>query len=197
MQRCLLNYSTSDVLPCAHALSFPDRAWGWTSLAYCCMKGAMRMSCMQRVSSCRDHRDANGEHGLRELHARLLYLTPPFASRQKQSKTSSYTASYRAIPFKRHIQIGCHLPLRTQKPKQCSCLITAPLFTNYSTASSLLLIMPLPSGGERQRTWKNQFQARGLMGSPTVPSTAREERSLPSTNLSSCASSARISVGAV
>lgn len=89
----------------------------------------------------------------------------------------------------------CHCVHRS--PKRCSCLITALLFANHSMASSFAVILPLPSGGERQRTWKNQFQARGLMGSPTVPSTAREERSLPSTNLSSCASSARISVGAV
>lgn len=44
---------------------------------------------------------------------------------------------------------------------------------------------------------KNQCQARGLMGSPTVPSSFRLLLSCLRTHLASCASSALISVGAV
>ena len=42
-----------------------------------------------------------------------------------------------------------------------------------------------------------QFQASGLIGSPTVPSTLSDERSEPSTNFVPCPMSARIAVGAV
>lgn len=63
----------------------------------------------------------------------------------------------------------------------------------------LLQAVNTAAGGQTRqgRASKNHCQARGLMGSPTVPSTRRLPRSWEVTHLSSSASRLRIRVGAV